>query len=935
MSDFTSSSEIYKFYHASLNLGTISKETQEKMLRELFMSYDFKEVYTKINSLNKNPNADTQFLFLIKILSVYFMAYKQGTLPKSICNSIIKDMITNFEKYSLEKGFCDIFISYLMITQDYTNFLKFFENTNSAIFTNAPLDDLKMEVYYRQKDYSKCLKFILETISTNTEKCNYVFYERAINLSVLIFKDKIKTLYDDLEKALSQDSKTAMPFEKLSFENDKMSVANIFYYFNHIKENNLKTYFNAFKSGVLAQLNLLTLLMIETKKTSSSYIKICKALLTELLENISTKQSVLMEAKKFIVFLSQEDKVELFKHVQEKLSPNNNIESQIYLQKLESCLNINVLESSIIMDYLINVNKKSEELMKIYLEYTTKNVVKLEKGERLICDDIIILIMEIFFNFIYQVENLDNDFDNEEYLKIINTQELQNYVMLMLILVTVALENSPYNYDISIYLVRLSGILGLQQKCLEHLKDMNLKGPQFETVSYIAHPFFFNSQFKSGMKFLVSSLDKWSDDYSRSIRKTFWKMILNRNFANCEDIMNFEADNNLSYYKNILSNLDINLNINEKLHSSSESKHEEVADLVDFAEEKYKSFEDICSKKSILRNQDVLVITPKFLPVESFTTEMFDVLKITNTSYNSQEHHKVYRFTIDSMYKNNFLHLNDVTYKNNYFVQKYEDVYGVFASYDFLSLRFLCQIVLGKLLNLTNSNHAEFNDYVEKMKETYKKVYSKEDRVNIHNYSRNYYDLCEKLDLITVDLLEFYFLIGEKCENLGNKESENIFDRTFKKLKDFIEELAFLRKEFKSDLNIIKKCKYQNTLEIFSEIYHNFIIVILSKLLSKTEVYKKTNSQVSLFKKKLNDNFKSTLLNFWNESIQMFESNDEVDFFPLVNKALESSNLKELLNNYVGKTKDMYLRMQNDRKDFVRDSVISSKNKKNFLKEML
>ena len=419
LSDFATSSEINKFNHSKLNLATISKETQENVLRELFTNYDFKEIYTKVSSLSKNPNADAQFLFLIKLQTVYFMVYKYASLPKSICNSIIKDMIANFDKYSTEKGFCDIFINYLLVTNDHSNFLKYFEVHNPKIYTNAPIDDLKMEVYYLLNDHSKCLRFILETIYNNIEKCNYSYYERAVNITLLLFKDNLSSLFEVLEKGLSQNYLSTTNFENLVFDKiDAEFVINLFYYFNHIKEKNLKSFFNAYKSGVLAQLNLLSHLIVQTKKLSSNLIKVMKNLLIDLLVNIPTKQSVLMEAKKFFIFLSKEYLFDLFKQISDKLyhdQDKNDIEKIIFIQKIELCTGINPLDSKNIFDYLSSVAKKSDELMKLYLEYTNNNVVKLEKGERLVCDDLVILIMELFFRFYYHVQTLGQ----EEYLKVV------------------------------------------------------------------------------------------------------------------------------------------------------------------------------------------------------------------------------------------------------------------------------------------------------------------------------------------------------------------------------------------------------------------------------------------------------------------------------------------------------------------------------------
>ena len=146
------------------------------------------------------------------------------------------------------------------------------------------------------------------------------------------------------------------------------------------------------------------------------------------------------------------------------------------------------------------------------------------------------------------------------------------------------------------------------------LTTMNLKGPQFETVSYIAHKFFFNSQNKLGLVYLNSHLDKWHKDNKRCARKTLWKMFTGRNFWDTEEINDFIYENENSYYKvlNDFHELTIN-NVNQIILTKQESlKRQELVYIFEGLKFNQKLLENKIENKTLIKNQDVVINIFKF-----------------------------------------------------------------------------------------------------------------------------------------------------------------------------------------------------------------------------------------------------------------------------------------------------------------------------------
>ena len=104
-------------------------------------------------------------------------------------------------------------------------------------------------------------------------------------------------------------------------------------------------------------------------------------------------------------------------------------------------------------------NEKIKEIIikciKAYLQVikTIEKDRKLEKGERLMADDLIVLSNEYYYEYYEEVKKIDN-----------------NLSSMLLFINLFSHQKSPYNYDISIYLAITYGHICLYPDALEIMK---------------------------------------------------------------------------------------------------------------------------------------------------------------------------------------------------------------------------------------------------------------------------------------------------------------------------------------------------------------------------------------------------------------------------------------------------------------------------------
>jgi hypothetical protein len=921
LNEESAANEIFKNSIKNYNLSKIPRTDQFMIMKELTLNYEFSELYSKVNAFLKNENdPDTKFLTLLKYEVIYILAFKLEKLSKVIVNLTLKEMINNYEKLKSEKGFIDILVKFLLGMGDYTTFLNFFEEKNIE-FTNAPMDDLLIEIYYKKDDGVKLVNFLINSIRKNLHEWNYAHYQRLVNFLFSHFEKKGELNKIDTEKILgnlsqfnlSDQEKNKEFFDNFKFEDINADINTIFtellIFFSTIHSTvaDKKINFNAYKSALLVKLTFLHNLVL----ANESAYKLCSReiykILSEILDNSVTKQSILIEVSKFFIYLDEN----MRKEILSRFLTNNETNAELSENEKEKIIFYYKLEKMLMLSPSLSntsiLSEKISNLSNLYFSIT-KNSNKLEKGERILGDDLIILINEYFFGFINESNNKNNEssLSNEEFIKL-------SYAVYSLN--AVASERSPYNYDISLFFLRSAAYLNLPAKVFEILKFMNLKGPQFETVSYIAFPVFFNNFYKPGLQYLIDSFERWESNNKKSIRKTFWKMFTGRNFWSTEELLLFLNENDNSYYKHVLSFLDTMLAFNDNYTFSYEDESvrmENFGDITEALLSSYSKFEKQLNNNKLTKNQDLVISIFKFKQVPNVT----DVnLMRKNKNYSEND----FKYKIDSLWKNNIIHENYPGFKSNFLRQNDIQVLDSFDSEAFLDLRSLNKILFSSIaLNRTDL-----------MKETllkYNNAITKENSFRFNEYEK-----------INKNLLDIYVKSIGNVDNI-NKEEESI-DKYYGELKEnYLVQSEKLRNNFSANiLNFANQKNFTSQYQAFRFFYLPNFTLLTSKFVDLVSDNKKSFKDAAALKSKFLNHFKVPFMNYFVDTATNLEttfkslnSRDIVEYFL---KSINSFVQNENLTSYSHIVEDLGARFHDEQKEILKGIVDVSKSYKNFVKD--
>ena len=401
MGDDSTLAEIYKNSIKSKNFAEISKEDQREILKELTVFSEFQEIYKILNLLlDKNPHKDKNFLLILKYEIVYILCVKSKKLPLMILTKTLKEISADTNLVS-QKGYIDLMIKYYLSTNDMVN-LEAFLVKNISQFANAPMHDLLCEVYFKNNDLVKCVNFLLSEIINNMDKCYFVYYERLVCVSVLLLEDLGFDFSSINEVFLNDLVNKESIFEFVDFqfvEKEKVeNLSKLIKFLYKISNDFEVKNFNSYKSSNIALLLMYHLAIIKGKNS-----KVFKSFIFEILKNLLThavtKQSILIEISRYFIYLDKIDRIKLFEEFSKK-NNNKSKDEQIFLIKLEKLFGIYSISDD--KPTIQQISDKMLDLFRIYYAMA-KEINKIEKGERILGDDIIIIINEYVFELIDMV----------------------------------------------------------------------------------------------------------------------------------------------------------------------------------------------------------------------------------------------------------------------------------------------------------------------------------------------------------------------------------------------------------------------------------------------------------------------------------------------------------------------------------------------------
>ena len=787
------------------DLNNLDEDEQRSIIKELCLGYQFKDIYSICNKfLKKKDLIKEKYLILIQHEAVFYL-YKNKSLSENMIKKIFDKFFNNMELYRSQTGYFDII----------AQFLDAFKKDE---LIHVPLEEIKLDKLYKDKKYDEIIKILFNKIKENPQKCLFSDYEKIINLIFFFCENNNITKFDLNQIIKDINIENINNKELISLEKDPNALLKmIIELFENIKITTGQKIINSYKSGILGQLMICHNIIKISKQFDEEMHSYIKNLIIQLLDKTITKQAILFEISKYFIVLNESDRNEICnKYKPDKVDENNyeqlsneNITNFIFYLKLRKTMGI--YNKNNIPDIIIFI-------FKAYL-FVTKNItknIKLEKGERGIADDLIVLA-------------------NEYYYENSNEKIIEPSLNLILMCMNIYSRNkSPYNYDISYYLAKTYGHLLLNEDALDTLIYMNLKGPQKDTISFFLFNYFQNYQ--KGLNVLINYSESWQIENRNNSNKTFWKFIDGGNFWKTQELLDFLEQNNNSYYHYLLKFYEIIIGYGEAIYNKEGIDSEKEKNYIEALDKYYTKISGLFGK--LVKNQDILFLIHKYDSNNYlFFDNNYDKL---NENKNYKEDN--YRFILDSLNKkNNCLYESYPGYKNNYFEHSSVSPFGEYDNVNCLLMRIISYLIITKLGD--DNKNIDINK-ISELNDKYKEIANK-----VNN----------KLD-INLSLLIDTFINSLKDVNylLNNK------DKIFELYSYFDEQIIKKLNEYKNNMNFnnIEIIFKLNELIYKNKFFYFFLYTkITSKLIDIISDHKNENLDIANMKTKLNELFKIPLLN--------------------------------------------------------------------------
>ena len=813
--------DIFEIQLKKKDLKNINEKEQRDIIKELSLGLQFKDIYSKCNTFLKQKNlTHEKYLILIQHEALYYL-YKNKKLPESMTKKKFDEFVKNIELYRDQKGYFDIVAQFAEIFNDEEKLINILSQKKKEELIHVPLDDIKMDKLYKEKKYDEIISTLFNKIKNNPEKCLFNDYERLINLIFSYCEEKKVSI--EINKIIKDINVDNIKNELVSLEKDPNGLLKmVIELFENVKKSPGDKIINSFKSGILGQLMICHNIIKYTKQYDEDIHSYIRTEIIKLLVKCVKKQAILFEISKYFIYLNEQDRNEVLSTFKpEKVDENKfdelnseNLEKFIFYMKLRKCLNVD--KDKPLSEIIIYIFKAYLFVIKTI----TKNK-KLEKGERGVGDDLIILANEYYYEKFGEENNGK---------KIIDTP-----LALILMSMNIYSRNkSPYNYDISYYLAKTYGYLIMNQDALDTLIYMNLKGPQSDTISFFLFNYFVN--YPDGINALINHNESWQTENRTNSNKTFWKLIDAGNFWKTQELLDFLDVNNLSYYNYLLQFYEIVLGLNEAIYNKDAIDEEKEKNHYEVIEKFYEKILPIMDK--LVKNQDILFLLHKYDGNNYlYFEENYEKL---NENKNYKEDN--YRFIMDRLNKkNNCLYECYPGYKNNYFDHKSVSPFGEYDNMNCLLMRVISLLIISKL---KISNDKVDKKLISELNEKYKQISN-----NVNN----------QLDINLSLLIDIYLKSLDDANYLVNNKDKIIElysyfrGQVVDKINELRQNLNFQNLEGLIQINeLFNKNKY-----FYFFLYGN----ITSKLFEIIADHKKESNDIANMKTKLNEIFKTPLIN--------------------------------------------------------------------------
>ncbi|CDW74130.1 UNKNOWN [Stylonychia lemnae] len=530
---------------------------------KLFTQYTFMNEYQKMSGMaNKIAMSFQEKEFgLYSVQALYMLSQTKNSLPMNIDLALAfieKQRQTNYkdENKPLPQYFVTLYSKILVAKGKYEQALEYLKENEQSFGMILDQKRLIYSLKYKQGDIEGVIQELTQIIKSNYNNVNefqsiYDHHEFLISLIVNQLKKQSSTIIDQAfvesldQQNIPEDGQQFQPFD---FNNALDSLRHLYASFKKYEsldlDNKTTNYHNCRKSSILSQLLLKNKLILslfsdqnEINQFIEEGIQSYRTLIIQYALRYLELNSMAFDLYPFIPILNEQIRRDILdvlrNHLESVENPQKNARCTINLHKVKKVFGLFGEDQESLMWLATQMQTE-------YFKFIQQDGAP-EKGERKLADDQVIIMNEV----LGVAQSKDS---------------IDALVLYRIAILEYALEISPYNFDISLALLKIYDTYGLSTSFNQIFQSLGVKGVQLESLGFLALRHSIDWQEQNIFKSFLLKYNKYSKMNSLNLKQSKMKALTDLNFDQIENFVEYEDYLNNSYFSQMVRSFN---NINE------------------------------------------------------------------------------------------------------------------------------------------------------------------------------------------------------------------------------------------------------------------------------------------------------------------------------------------------------------------------------------
>jgi len=516
--------------------------------------------------------------------------------------------------------FAKLYLKLLVAKKDFEKAITFLTGVGKPSFELWVEEKQWLVRIYLQSDQEeKAIQTLIEMVRLNYENVDefqsiYFLHELLLSLVVPIVLKHEATPLTIETFSQKLDAATAEPLFK-DFSPDFDFLANLFASFKKYQAYNMEDRsvngHNCRKSAYLSEMLLKHKLLVlgENSLNDEQKSSLFDQVITKYAELFKEVQSLVFDLGPYLQYLTSTSGAQSKFLTEFEALIAVPIDAK---RKARVNMNFHKFRQMFGVSYEEDQEELAKKLQALYFELAALDN-KPEKGERKIADDVVLLINEL-----YEKKNSAG------------SDEVTPSLLYRMSLLEHALDQSPYNFDIQMALVKIYDHYGLSISFQSAHANLNLKGVQLESMGYIQfrHSLEFGTV-ESILKPILTKYTKYWQLNEQDLRRLKLNSLKEDNFDQIENFIEFEGFLQKSYFHHVQAML----NRQYDLVKNSASNPDYGRDFFKNAAGQFSLDFNLQDVSKMTRTQDLKVVQSKFDKPEQAAISQEAIVGVSDNTF--------------------------------------------------------------------------------------------------------------------------------------------------------------------------------------------------------------------------------------------------------------------------------------------------------------